>query len=102
MAKTLGPKEREIMEFLHDRVFDPILASGTASESLKRGIRYTKMRMEERDAAGMVRYYWSAIVGTEPSINFATLMRNEGFARFEEAIDEFRIQFDDAFLRRNP
>ncbi|MBD8651499.1 hypothetical protein IFT66_10455 [Rhizobium sp. CFBP 13726] len=102
MVKKLGRKEQQIMDFLHERVFDPILASGEASESLKRGIRYTKMRMEERDAPGMVKYYWSAIVGTEPSINFAALMRNEGFARFEEAIDEFRMRFDDTFLRAKP
>lgn len=28
----------------------------------------------------MVQYYWSAIVGTERSIGFAALMRQEGFS----------------------
>jgi hypothetical protein len=42
---------------------DPILTAATASESLKMGVRYTIMRMEQRDAAGMIQYYWSAIVG---------------------------------------
>ena len=55
---------------------------------------------EERDAEGMVHYFWSAIVGTPASIGFATRMRNEGVTRFEEVIDEFRVRFDDAFLRR--
>lgn len=100
MAKALGRKETEIMAFLHERVFDPILQSPDATERLKKGIRFTKMRMEERDARGMIHYYWSAIVGTDPSINFAALMRTEGFGRFEEAIDEFRVKFDDAFIRR--
>ena len=58
------------------------------------------MRMEERDAMGMVQYYWSAIIGTERSIGFAALMRKEGFERFEEALEEFRLRFDDHFLRR--
>jgi hypothetical protein len=58
------------------------------------------MRMENLDAVGMVRYYWSAIIGTERSIGFAALMRREGFARFEEALEEFRIRFDNRFLRR--
>jgi hypothetical protein len=70
----LGPKEREIVFFLHERVFDPILAAPNASESLKTGVRYTIMRMEQRDAAGMIQYYWSAIVGTDPSIAFAAKM----------------------------
>lgn len=88
------------MAFLHERVFNPILASGRASEKLKQGVRYTIMRLEERDAAGMIQYYWSAIVGTERSIGFAALMRKEGFGRFEEAIDEFRLHFDDGFLKQ--
>jgi hypothetical protein len=95
----LGRKEQEIMDFLHRRIFDPILDSPQASETLKQGVRYTIMRMEQRDAAGMVQYYWSAIIGTERSIGFAARMRQEGFDRFEEALEEFRVRFDDAFLR---
>src|SRR5690242_11706826 len=99
-TKQLGRKEQEILDFLHQRIFDPILQSPEASEKLKQGVRYTIMRMEQRDAAGMIQYYWSAIVGTERSIGFAALMRQEGFDRFEEALDEFRILFNDRFLRR--
>jgi len=80
----LGPKQQEIMTFLHSRIFDPILQSPEAPERLKQGVRLTIMRMEQRDAAGMIQYYWSAIIGTERSIGFAALMRQEGFDRFEE------------------
>ena len=96
----LGRKEQEIMDFLHERIFDPILQSPTASEKIRQGVRYTIMRMEQRDAVGMIQYYWSAIIGTERSIGFAAQMRQEGFERFEEALEEFRVRFDDAFLRR--
>src|ERR1700689_1543098 len=84
-ARQSGPKEQAIMDFLHERVFDPILQSPLASEKLKQGARGTIMRMEQRDAAGMIQYYWSAIIGTERSIGFAALLRQEGFERFEEA-----------------
>ena len=47
------------------------------------------------------QYYWSAIVGTEKSINFARNMKASGFVRFEEVLEEFRNKFDDAFLRTN-
>ena len=100
MEPQLGTKEREIMDFLHHRIFDLILQSPEASEKLKQGVRYTIMRMEQRDAAGMIKYYWSAIIGTERSIGFSALMRQEGFSRFEEALEEFRLRFDDDFLRR--
>lgn len=88
------------MDFLHEQIFDPILASPAASEALKQGVRYTVMRMEQRDVAGMVHYFWSAIIGTERSIGFAAKMRAEGFTRFEEVLEEFRVRFNDGFLRR--
>ena len=87
------------MGFLHQRIFDTVLQSPSASENLKQGVRLTIMRMEQRDAAGMIQYYWSAIIGTERSIGFAAKMRQEGFDRFEEALEEFRVRFDDRFLR---
>lgn len=98
MPTQLGRKESEIMSFLHSHIFSPTLQS-PASEKLKQGVRYTIMRMEQRDAEGMVQYYWSAIVGTERSIGFAALMRQEGFFRFEEALEEFRVRFHDDFLK---
>jgi predicted glycosyl hydrolase (DUF1957 family) len=92
-------KKQEILDFLHDRVFDPILSSPRASDSLKRGVRFTIMRMNERDSAGIVSYYWSAVIGTDRSTEFARSMRSEGFTRFEEVIDEFRDRFGDRWLR---
>lgn len=94
-------KKAELVGFLHERVFDPILRSDRASDRLKQGVRLTIMRMNERDAGGMVRYYWSAIVGTERSIRFAEDMRREGFTRFEDpdTLDEFRRRFNDEWLR---
>ena len=92
-------KRAEVLTFLHEHVFDSILDSPTSSDSLKRGVRYTIMRMNERDAAGIVQYYWSAIIGTERSTEFARQMRAEGFTRFEEIIDEFRDRFGDSWLR---
>lgn len=92
-------KKEEIMNFLSQNVFDPILNSTRASESLKKGVRYTIMRLNNLDHVGMVNYYWSAIVGTEKSTEFARQMRQEGFTRFEEVIDEFRDRFNDAWLK---
>lgn len=92
-------KEEQILAFLRERVFQPILDSPRATKELKAGVNMTIVRLNQRDAAGMVKYYWSAIVGTEKSTRFARMMRQEGFTRFEEVIDEFRSRFNDAWLR---
>lgn len=50
-------KEEEIMFFLNNNIFEPILTSTNASNNLKQGVRYTIMRLNERDAQGMRQYY---------------------------------------------
>lgn len=59
----------------------------------------TIIRMNERDAKGMLQYYWSAIVGTEKSTKFAKMMKDEGFTRFEELLEDFREKFTEKWLR---
>jgi len=92
-------KEEEIMVFLHERVFDPILKSPEASPSMKQGVRLTIARMWQLDANGMIEFYHSAITGADRSIAFAAQLRDAGFTRFEEVIDEFRERFNDKWLQ---
>jgi len=95
----MGSKEQEILDFLSERVFDPILSSPVATDELKSGVRLTIMRLQQLDAVGMVSYFCSAIVGTEKSLDFSARMQNHGFTRFEEVQGEFLSRFDDEFLR---
>lgn len=95
---TNSVKKAEVLRFLHEQVFDPILTSPNASSSLKSGIRQTIMRMNQRDAKGIVHFYWSAVSGTEQSISFAKKMRDEGFKRFEDIVEDFREQFNEKWL----
>jgi hypothetical protein len=94
-AQPEQQRKTEVLTFLHEKVFDPLLNSAKASARLKQGVRYTIMRLNERDADGIIRYYWSAVVGTDKSIAFAQDMRHEGFTRFEdrEVLEEFRKRF---------
>ena len=70
MPAPLGHKEQEILSFLHERIFDPILHSPRASETLKQGVRYTIMRLRERDAAGMSE---ARVIDEISSVAFADL-----------------------------
>lgn len=95
----LDAKQQQIMSYLHEHIFQPVLTSPSASEQLKSGIRFTIMRMEQLEAPKMIQYFWSAIIGTERSIGFAAKMQAEGFTRFEEIFQDVRVRFDDRFLR---
>ena len=93
-------KEDELMEFLYEKVFDPVLASNKASKKIKAGVNLTINRMKKRDAHGMIQFFWSSIVGTDRSIDFSKQMKKEGFNRFEDIIEDFRLKFNDNWLRK--
>ncbi|NLJ57215.1 MAG: hypothetical protein GX339_00030 [Tissierellia bacterium] len=91
-------KEQELMEYLHEKVFDPILNSPTASSQIKSGVNLTIGRMNRLSAEKMVQYFWSALA-TDNAIRFSKKMKNEGLKRFEDVMEEFRDKFNDEWLR---
>lgn len=92
-------KEQEIMAFLHEKVFDPILDSPKAPANIKSGVHLTIARMNRLNAEKMIQYYWSAL-STENAINFSKKMKAEELPRFEDCLEEFRDRFNDDWLRK--
>ena len=92
-------KEEELMNFLHERVFDPILYSKNVPSNIKRGTRCTIMRMTDRckTADKMVLFFWSAII-QENAIKFSKLKKVAGLPRFEDVFEEFRDKFNNKWL----
>lgn len=91
-------KEQELMDFLHEKVFDPILLSKTASSKIKSGVKLTISRMNRLPAEKMVQYFWSALA-TENAITFSKHMKAEGLTRFEDVMEEFRDRFHDKWIK---
>ena len=89
-----------MIKFLSEKVFDPILNS-PASTQIKQGVRLTIMRLEnQKDAAGMIKYFRSSIAGKGNAISFSERLKDEGYGRFEEVLEEFRERFTDDWLRK--
>lgn len=92
-------KEDELMNFLTTKVFGPILDSPNASRELKSGVHLTMGRLRQRDAKGMIQYYWSCLAD-ETAIRFSKEIKREHFTRFEDVMEEFRDRFNDDWLRQ--
>jgi len=92
-------KEQELMQYLHNKVFDPILNSTTVSSKIKSGVNLTIARMNRLSAEKMVQYFWSALA-TENAITFSKHMKAEGVTRFEDVMEEFRDKFNDSWIRK--
>ncbi len=91
-------KEEELMAFLHQHVFDPILNSPKAPAKIKSGVNLTIGRMNRLSAAKMVQYFWSALA-TDNAIEFSKHLRAENLPRFEDIMETFRDKFNDTWLR---
>lgn len=92
-------KEQEIMNFLHEKVFDPILNSKEAPSNIKSGVNLTIARMNKLSAEKMIHYFWSALA-TDNAITFAKKVKAENLPRFEDVFEEFRDRFNDKWLRK--
>lgn len=92
-------KEQELMQYLHNKVFDPILNSTTVSSKIKSGVNLTIARMDRLSSEKMVQYFWSALA-TENAITFSKRMKAEGVTHFEDVMEEFRDKFNDSWIRK--
>jgi len=89
-------KERQIMNFLMEYIFNPILASPAETTFMKQGVNITISQMENMCADEMVKYFWGTIVGMNRSTHFAKHFRKKEFV---EAANEFGKRFSDEWLK---
>ncbi|MDP4125867.1 MAG: hypothetical protein Q8912_02855 [Bacillota bacterium] len=87
-------KEQEILDFLEANLFNPILQSPSKNERFKTATRGLRLRMKQRDAQGMIQYFWNTVVNTNAKhANYGRMLRNAGFPEFEEVVNNFRVRF---------
>ncbi|MFH1093365.1 MAG: hypothetical protein V1739_04315 [Candidatus Omnitrophota bacterium] len=92
-------KEEEIMDFLKKNIFDPIMCCPSAHEEIEAGVRRTITAFQAQNAAGMIEHFWKSIRGTDGSIAFSGMLKQHGFKRFEDVLDEFRMRFNNEWLK---
>ncbi|KUO78559.1 MAG: hypothetical protein APF81_07885 [Desulfosporosinus sp. BRH_c37] len=87
-------KEQEILDFMDVNLFNPILQSPSTAERLKSATRGLRLRMKQRDAQGMIQYFWNTVVDTNAKhANYGRMLQNGGFPEFEEVVNNFRVRF---------
>ncbi|AHF06849.1 hypothetical protein [Desulfitobacterium metallireducens] len=87
-------KEDEILDFLEARMFAPILNSPATSERFKKATRGLRLRLKQRDAQGMVQYFWNTVVDANAKhANYGRMCQNEKILEFEEVVNDFRVKF---------
>lgn len=95
-------KKREFVTYLEENIWSEAERVGRENNNmtLVKGIRLTRIRITQLPTAEkMVHYFWSAIQGTDKSINFSEIMKDYGLTRFEDVLEEVRTRFNDDWLR---
>lgn len=94
-------KQKELMDYLDEKIFNPAIKIGEekGNKTIVNGAKLTRARMSRLSAEKMIQYYWSAIIGTENSIRFADILKENGVDRFEDIYEEFRLKFNEGWLR---
>ena len=95
-------KKQEVLNYLEKNVWSEAERVGIENKDihLKQGIRLTRLRMSQLPTAEkIVHFFWSAVEGTEKSINFYEIMRQYNLTTFEDVFKDFRKRFNDDWLR---
>lgn len=98
---TERQKQKEIMEYFDEKIFQPALsfAKENRNTTVLRGVNLTKARMSRLPSDKMIMFFWHAIVGTDKSIKFSDILKENGILRFEDVMEEVRVKFDSKFLK---
>lgn len=98
---TEAQKREEIMNYFNETIFEPAIRYSQENniKEIAQGARYTRMRMQQLDAVGMIHYFWAAVQGTDKSIAFSELLRDNQVLRFEDILEDVRVRFNNDYLR---
>lgn len=99
---TEESKKQEFTNFIENEVWSKAEKVGIEHKDrhLVQGIRLTRYRMTQLPTAEkMVHFFWSAVEGTEKSINFYDIMKQYDLTTFEDILTEVRKRFNDDWLR---
>ena len=94
---------QEMDNYFNTKLFEPAIKYGKDNniKEIVQGARYTRMRMEQLDSKRKLQYFWSAIQGTDKSIEFSKLLKDNGVLRFEDILEEVRIKFNDEYFKED-
>lgn len=91
----------EIMNYFDEKIFNPALdfAKRNHNNIVFKGVNLTRARMHRLSSEKKIQFFWSAIVGTDKSIRFSDILKDNGVTRFEDIIEEVRVKFNNDYLK---
>ena len=94
---------QEMDNYFNTKLFEPAIKYGKDNniKEIVQGARYTRMRMEQLDSKRKLQYFWSAIQGTDKSIEFSKLLKDNGGVTWDclDTLEEVRVKFNNDYFK---
>lgn len=92
----------EVLSYAKSKVLCPIIDSNAASVELKDSMRRTIVRIEKMNVLQAIDFVKGLVISEENRPNdVAKRIKESGFLRFEDVIEEFRIKFSIDWIEYN-
>ena len=92
-------KKDELLHFLENRLFEPILSSPIASDELKYDFSSMKSTINQFSTEGILRYFWTTMTNDEVQMVFTDRLEDEAFIDFTAFLNDFKSYFTYDWLR---
>ena len=86
-------KKQQLLNFLHEELFNPILHSPYASSQLKHDFEHTEQMLKDFSAEGILFYIWNSFANKEVEMILSNRLMDEGFHSYEHVLNTFKHEF---------
>lgn len=92
-------KKEELLAFLNDELFNPILQSTHTSSELKYDFEQLLATISHFSVEGILIYFWTTMTHAEIKMIFSHRLEEEASLDFHSFLDQFRSYFTYEWLR---
>ncbi len=86
-------KKQQLLNYLNNELFTPILQSPYTSSQLKYDFEHTRQTLQEFSAEGILFYVWNTFGSPELERVLSNRLIDEGFLNYGDALSTFKNQF---------
>lgn len=86
-------KKEELLYFLQNHLFDPVLYSPFTSHELKYDFKSMLKMIQNFSAEGILLYFWTTMANEEVKMIFSHRLHEEGITDYDAILCQFKNRF---------
>lgn len=91
-------KKQQLLNYLDDNLFEPIISAPYASSQLKNSFLYMRDMLQDFSASGILYFVWNTLANKEVELILYNRLTDEGFALCKQTLEYFKQEFSYEWL----